>query len=130
MLKSKKIAGDESISTEDIELSLQEYEKAVRKEQQLRNIIPGLIRIVPPSAGNLAEEEASIIAKQLLGKEYDIGVEKRELTETGKLSPIAIGALAFVSILLISLLGFLSLMYLDDPSGAKSMNGVSNTIIM
>ncbi|KAL3903240.1 MAG: hypothetical protein SGILL_010521 [Bacillariaceae sp.] len=114
-LKSKVLAGDQGVSTKDVELMLQDYEEAVRKEEALRNVIPGVVRIVPPSAGDRKEEEASVVAKQLLGKEFDIGVPKRERNESG-FSAVAIGALTVVGLILVALLGFLSMMYLQDPN--------------
>jgi hypothetical protein len=121
-LKTKELDNSNNITSTDIQQSLQEYESAVQKEEKLRNIIPGVVRIVPPSAGDAKEEEASFIAKQLLGKDYEIGIPKQERNENGTLSPIAIGALIAVGTLLVCLLAFLSLMYLGGDSSAKVMD--------
>jgi hypothetical protein len=114
-LKSKELAGDDSVSTQDIQQVLRDYEEAVRKEESLRNVIPGVVRIVPPSAGDQEEEEASVVAKQLLGKDFEIGAPKREQNENG-FTPVAVGALATVGVILIGLFAFLNVMYLADPS--------------
>lgn len=114
-LKSKELAGEEGVSAQDVEKVLQDYEDAVRREEGLRNVIPGVVRIVPPSAGNQKEEEASIVAKQLLGKDFDIGVPKRERNEQG-FSAVAVGALATVGVLLLSVFAFLNAMYITDPT--------------
>ena len=119
-LKTKELDNTNNISPVDIQQSLQEYELAVQKEEKLRNIIPGVVRIVPPSAGNIKEEDASIIAKQLLGKDYEIGIPKQERNTNGTLSPIAIGALVAVGTILVSLLAFLSMMYLTTGGGESS----------
>lgn len=114
-LKSKELAGEDGVSTQDIEQVLRDYEDAVRKEEALRNVVPGVVRIVPPSAGDQKEEEASVVAKQLLGKDFDIGVPKRERNESG-FSALAIGALATVGVILLGLFVFLNVMYITDPS--------------
>ena len=78
-------------------------------------MIPGVVRIVPPSAGNQKEEEASVVAKQLLGKDFDIGVPKRERNEQG-FSTVAVVALATVGVLLLGVFAFLNVMYITDPT--------------
>jgi hypothetical protein len=118
-MKSKELENnDDTISTADIQRCLRDYESAVQKEESLRNIVPGVVRIIPPSAGNPNEEEARIIAKQLLGKEYDIGIPKQERYEERQLSPVATGALIIVGTILVALLAFLSLMYTGGGSGS------------
>ncbi|KAL3905523.1 MAG: hypothetical protein SGILL_009644 [Bacillariaceae sp.] len=114
-MKSKELAGEEGVSAQDVEKVLRDYEDAVRNEEGLRNVIPGVVRIVPPSAGNEKEQEASVVAKQLLGKDFDIGVPKRERNESG-FSALAIGALATVGVLLLGLFVFLNVMYITDPT--------------
>ena len=81
-VKSKELEGSDEVQESDIQQALQEYEIAVRKEEDLRNIIPGVVRIVPPSAADEKEEEARVIAKQFLGKDFDIGTSKREEVES------------------------------------------------
>lgn len=116
-LKAKEL-GEGTVSPEKIQQVLQLYEDAVRQEEKLRNILPG-VRIVPPSSGNRKEEEAQAIAKQYLGKDFNIGVPKRynEKSESsGKLPSIAIGILAVIALSLVGLLAFLSF-------GADPMSG-------
>lgn len=116
-LKSKELDGDVTVSAAQIEDGLRQYERAVRREEALRNVVPGgAVRIVPPSAGDAAEEEAGTIARQFLGQEFDIGVPKRERVGTGKLPTIAIAVLATLGLSLVGLLAFLTL----DPMGAVS----------
>lgn len=115
-IKSKELAGEDSITKDDVQLVLLQYEQAVRNEEALRNVIPGVVRIVPPSAGDDKEEEASAIAKQMLGKDFDIGVPKRERTQSGQLSGVAVGALTLVAMLLMGQFVFLGWMYINDPT--------------
>lgn len=119
-LKSKSLEGntlrsdEDTISfsesvTESLQEALQRYEAAVQQEEQLRNIIPGVVRIVPPSAGNAAEENAALAAKQFLGKDYDIGVPKRQENPSRKLSGVASVILALSGIVLTGLLFLLTM---------------------
>lgn len=131
-LKSKELAGSgvssnnreemtaemsESATTYGpLEKALKRYESAVEQEERLRNIVPGVVRIVPPSAGNKVEENAALAAKQFLGKDYDIGVPKREDNPSGKLPMVALGILALLGVSLTALLFLLSM----DPKTASS----------
>lgn len=116
-LKSKSLIGtQDEVAEQKLDEALKRYEQAVLQEEQLRNIVPGVVRIVPPSAGNASEENARVAAKQFLGKDYDIGVPKREVNPNGKLPVIALGILAILGISLTALLVFLSL----DPMAASS----------
>lgn len=113
-LKSKEIF-DGTVRPEDVQQVLQLYEDAVIREEDLRNILPG-VRIVPPSSNNLSEGDASLVAKQLLGKEYKIGVPKPDNDEklqndsesSGKLSAVAIGILFMLMFSQVGLLTFLN----------------------
>jgi hypothetical protein len=98
-VKSKELANDETITERDIQTALKEYENAVRKEEDLRNLIPGVVRIVPPSSANKKEEDASLIAKRFLGKDFDIGTSKRDEVENRNVPTLALVA---VLLLLIS----------------------------
>jgi nitrate reductase NapE component len=113
-LKSKKLAGDASISKLDVDSVLVQYEQAVRTEEALRTLVPGIVRIVPPSDAN-QKDEARAVAKQLLGKEYDIGVQQREQDRYGQLPGVAIGVLVVIALLLVGQLGFMSWMFVNDP---------------
>lgn len=97
--KSKELDGDAN-GTELVERALVRYEQAVRKEERLRNVIPGIVRIVPPSAGNAAEQEAKVIAKQFLGKDFDIGVPEREKEEGSGRGPVALTVLLVLTVTL------------------------------
>jgi hypothetical protein len=123
--------------TIELEKALKSYEEAVQKEETLRNVVPGgRIRIVPPSgAGQAAERTAREVAKQILGKEYDIGVATNDddppqstkletksssgrrsggttSTSNGQLPPLAASVLVVLGISLTALLVVLSM----DPS--------------
>lgn len=90
VVKSKELAGDETIDDRAIRLALDEFEAAVKKEEELRNIIPGVVRIVPPSSADRKEEEARAIAKQFLGKDFDIGTTKREEVKSRNVPTLAL----------------------------------------
>ncbi len=116
-LKSKELEGSDAGVALAVQQALGRYEAAVLEEERLRNIVPGVVRIVPPSSGNAAEEVARDAAKQFLGKDYDIGVPKREENPSGKLPMIALGILAFLGVSLTGLLFLLSI----DPMTASSI---------
>jgi hypothetical protein len=111
-LKLKEI-GEGTVSPSQIRQTLQLYEDAVRQEEKLRNILPG-VRIVPPSSSDRKEEEAQAIAKQYLGEDFNIGVPKRynekrgddDDEEQGALPSVAIGVLAMVALSQVGLLAF------------------------
>ena len=119
----KSLELTEEFQTSTVEQALEEFELAVQKEERLRNVIPGVARIVSPSALNdPAEQEARAAAKQFLGKEYDIGKEYvnaegnvkdrgGDVTSGQLSSPAAIAVLATVSLSLLALLMFLG----QDP---------------
>lgn len=123
-LKSKELAGDGTVTKEDVEAMKEQYEQAVRTEEALRNLVPGVVRIVPPSAGDQKEEEASVVAKQLLGKDFDIGVPKQERNPEGQLPALAIGALAAVALLLVGQFVFLNWMFINDPTSPMSTGAI------
>lgn len=117
VLKAKEI-GEGAISSEELRQTLQLYEDAVKEEERLRNILPG-VRIVPPSAGDRKEEEAQAIAKQYLGEDFNIGVPKRyneKRDDEGGLPGVAIGVLAVVALSQVGLLAFFNF-------GADPMSG-------
>lgn len=103
-------------SSKRLNEALERYEAAVVQEERLRNIVPGVVRIVPPSSGTAAEENAQAAARQFLGKDYDIGVPKQERNPDGKLPMIALGILAVLGVSLTGLLFLLSV----DPDTASS----------
>lgn len=106
------------VSPEQKQQTLQLYEDAVRQEENLRNILPG-VRIVPPSASDRKEEEARAIAKEYLGQDFNIGVPKRyneKRDDEGGVSSVAIGVLAVVALSQVGLLFFFNF-------GADPMSG-------
>jgi hypothetical protein len=129
ILKSKEISNDiggGTVTSEDVQKSLHLYEDAVQREESLRNIVPG-VRIVPPSSNDRKEEEASLIAKQLLGKEYNIGREKRvdeyddeqqQRNSNEKLPNVAIGILLMVGLSQVGLLAFLNFGFAADANNS------------
>lgn len=117
LLKLKEM-GEGTVTPEQIQQILQLYEDAVRREEDLRNILPG-VRIVPPSAIDRKEEEAQAIAKQYLGQDFNIGVPKKyneKRDDEGVLPSVAIGILAMVALSQVGLLAFFNF-------GADPMSG-------
>lgn len=104
-IKCKELSGESS--TEEVRRALQNFEDAMQKEEDLRFIVPGIVRIVPPSAGNAAEKDAISAAKQFLGKEFDIGTNSAD--ENNRMSPVAIAILVFLLLFQFALLLFLNL---------------------
>ena len=66
---------NDDTATVQVQNALKQYERAVQKEENLRNLVPGgWIRIVPPNAvGKAYDRNAKEVARMFLGKEYDIG---------------------------------------------------------
>lgn len=121
VLKAKEIA-EGGVSPGEIEQILKIYEDAVRKEEKLRNILPG-VRIVPPSSSDRKEEEAQAIAKQYLGQDFNIGVPKRyneprDGDSEGGLPNVAMGVLAIIALSQIGLLAFFN--FGADPISGNS----------
>jgi hypothetical protein len=106
--KSKELSG--GAEEVNVQKSLERFDKAMEKEDNLRTIIPG-VRIVPPSNGNKAEEEARVAARQFLNKEVNIGAGSSSKQEEGdgRLPMAALGVLALLATSLVALLVFLSL---------------------
>lgn len=96
LLKLKEM-GEGKGSTEKTQQTMQLYEDAVRHEEKLRTILPG-VRIAPPSVNGPKEEDAQAIAKRYLGKEYDIGVLKRKRGDEGTSPGMAVGIVAIVAL--------------------------------
>mmetsp|Transcript_6208 Transcript_6208/g.15081 ORF Transcript_6208/g.15081 Transcript_6208/m.15081 type:complete len:242 (+) Transcript_6208:188-913(+) len=116
-LKAREV-GEGQVPPKEIQQTLQLYEDAVRQEEKLRNILPG-VRIVPPSSSDRREEEAQAIAKQYLGQDFNIGVPKRyneKRDDEGSLPSVAIGVLAMVALSQVGLLAFFNF-------GADPMSG-------
>ena len=118
-LKAQSLQG--SGSALELQEALGRYEVAVRKEERLRNIIPGVVRIVPPSSGSAVEESARDAAKQFLGKDYDIGIPKREDNPSGRLPYLALGILVVLGM---SLTGLLFLLSFDPMTDSSFLNNL------
>jgi len=94
LLKVKEMCEGKG-SPEKTQQTLQMYQDAVQHEEDLRTILPG-VRMTPPSAKGPGEENAQAIAKQYLGKVYDIGVLERNHGEEGTSVGMAVGIVAIV----------------------------------
>lgn len=86
--------GEGPVSAEQNQRTLQRYEDAVRKEEALRTVLPG-VRIRPPSARGQKEEEARVLAQRYLGRDFDIGVPKPE-SETDPSMALGVVAAVFL----------------------------------
>ena len=93
LLKLREM-GEGRVSPERTQRTLQRYEDAVRKEESLRTILPG-VRISPPGAKGRKEEEARDIARRYLGREFNIGVPERQHETSPR---IALGVAAAVAL--------------------------------
>lgn len=130
-LKAREV-GEGTVSPDELRTTLERYEDAVRREELLRNIVPGVVRIVPPSSSDRREEEARAIAKQYLGRDFDIGVPKRESESesnnsesegrAGGLPGAAIGVLVMVALSQVGLLAFFNF-------GADPMSGNGGALL-
>ena len=117
--KAKELSGGEEVN---VQLSLERFDKAMEKEENLRTIIPG-VRIVPPSNGNKAEEEARLAAQQFLNKEVAIGAKEEG---DGRLPMAALGVLTLLAASLVALLVFLSVDPMTSNNVLDSVGGNNN----
>lgn len=112
--KSKALVVDDG--EDAVQKALKRFEEALEKEESLRSIVPGVVRIVPPSAGNEQEEQARVAAKQMLGKDTFLGASKKS-EGGGRLPTAALAILAVIGVSMVGLLVFLSL----DPMTSNSL---------
>jgi hypothetical protein len=119
--KSKELSGGKEVN---VQQALEQFDKAMEKEESLRTIIPG-VRIVPPSNGNNAEEEARVAARQFLDKDVAIGASKQEEGD-GRLPMAALGVLTLLAASLVVLLVFLSLDPVTSNNVLDSVGGNNN----
>jgi hypothetical protein len=119
--KSKELSGGKEVN---VQQALEQFDKAMEKEESLRTIIPG-VRIVPPSNGNNAEEEARVAARQFLDKDVAIGASKQEEGD-GRLPMAALGVLTLLAASLVALLVFLSLDPVTSNNVLDSVGGNNN----
>jgi hypothetical protein len=119
--KSKELSGGKEVN---VQQALEQFDKAMEKEESLRTIIPG-VRIVPPSNGNKAEEEARVAARQFLDKDVAIGASKQEEGD-GRLPMAALGVLTLLAASLVVLLVFLSLDPVTSNNVLDSVGGNNN----
>jgi uncharacterized membrane protein len=117
-VKAKELAGG-VVDRGVIQLALNEYEDAVRKEENLRTIIPGLVSIVAPSSASKKEEDARAIAQQFLGKDFEIGSNKREEVENRNVPILALVAV----IALVIFQGALFFAVTNDMMASSSNTG-------
>ena len=120
--KSKELSGGEEVNVRE---SLERFDKAMEKEESLRTIIPG-VRIVPPSNGNKAEEDARLAARLWLNKDVAIGARKEE--GDGRLPMAALGVLTLLAASLVALLVFLSLDPMTSNNVLDNVSGNNNFV--
>lgn len=117
-LKANELSsdGDDRPSAEALSKATKEYETALRAEEELRTVVPGVRLAAPDAAGNT--EEDVVAAKRFLGIDLKPGREIDQPTkeEGGGLSNGAIAVLAVVALSQVALLCLLSF----DPMAASS----------
>jgi hypothetical protein len=127
-LKSQEIAagGTDAPSAEEMERAKLAYKTALEEVEDLRTVIPGLVRIAPPPAESenrqLMEENVAA-AKQFL----DLDLQPPEASDEDKsgesksLSPVLVGILLAVGLSQVALLGLFVF-------GPQSGNGLFDAI--
>jgi hypothetical protein len=133
--KSKELSSGGAAQVVNVQQSLERFDKAMEKEERLRTIIPG-VRIVPPSNGNKAEEDARVAARQFLNKDVAIGSgssasssSSKQEEGDGRLSMAAVGVLTLLAASLVALLVFLSLDPMTSNNVLDNLGGNSNNFI-
>jgi hypothetical protein len=130
--KSKELSSGGAAQVVNVQQSLERFDKAMEKEERLRTIIPG-VRIVPPSNGNKAEEDARVAARQFLNKDVAIGSgssassSSKQEEGDGRLSMAAVGVLTLLAASLVALLVFLSLDPMTSNNVLDNIGGNSNS---
>lgn len=119
VVKSRELANEgneRSPSTAEIEQAVSAYKECIETEERLRNVIPGVVRIVAPNGPASASEEEVQAAKQFLGIDLTEGTasssdkapKKANKEEGSKMSGGAVAVLAVVGLTQIALLCLLS----------------------
>ena len=127
-IKSKELADGQEIDEKELQNALQNYESAILREEQFRNLVPGgAVRIVPPTgpASREADEKAAAMAKQFLGREYDIGSTKQEVEQrsndndsNNNLPTIAVAILVIIALAQMGLFVFMNFLTDTDPTSS------------
>jgi hypothetical protein len=131
-LRTIKVAelGDPTITPEQVQAAVREYELAYNEVETLRTILPG-VRVIPPPSQSFSQErqkDNEAAAKKFLGVEQP---QIEELTGTANnqqsMSPILTAILILIAF---SQLALLALFVTTDPmlSSLDTVNNVLNTM--
>ena len=111
-VKSKELTGD--ATTEEVDRAVEAYRRAYGKVEDLRSVIPGVARIVPPPSVSLQDSDAA--AQQFLGIEPSMS-RINNSTDAPGLSGAQTALLAIVAASQIFLLVLLTM----DPMSPNSV---------
>jgi hypothetical protein len=119
VVKSKELSsvGDERPDASAVAAALREYENALRGEENMRTLFPG-VKIVAPNGPAAASAEDVIAAKQFLGIDLE-PARNDDKEETKGLSAGSIALLAVVALSQLALLYMLSF----DPMASYGILG-------
>jgi hypothetical protein len=116
-IKSQELSGtfEEKPSPDAIRKAVDAYKSCIDEEERLRNVVPGVVRIVAPNGPASASEEEVQAAKQFLGIDLTEGgavvpnMKRSDVSkEDSKMSGGAVAVLAVVGLTQIGLLFLLS----------------------
>lgn len=123
VVKSKELSsvGDERPDATAVAGALREYEDALRGEENMRTLLPG-VQIVAPNQPAASSAEDVIAAKQFLGIDLE-PAQNHDKEERKGLSAGSIAVLAVVALSQLALLYMLSF----DPMGSYGILGGNNS---
>ena len=119
-LKARELSGEST--HEQVEQAVNAYREAYQRVEDLRTVIPGIARIVPPPPSTSRMQDNDAAAQQFLGispTTEDEGEQKNGL------SPALVALLAFVAASQIMLLGLLVM----DPMSADNVMDTVGSVI-
>ena len=116
----------EDVDAVDVERALERYREAVMKVEDLRTVIPGLARIVPPPSQTVTRErmdENVAAAKQFLDLNLEAPSPRRdEGGEDQRSLPAPLAVL--LAVVAVSQIGLLSLLMTDPMAQSELFSGM------
>lgn len=122
--KANELGGD--ASTADVERALENYRRTYERVEDLRTVVPGLARIVPPPSQSMTRERMNdndAAARQFLGVESDVPAQNNDENEEKSL-PLPLALL--LAVVAISQIGVLLLLSVDPITSNNAFNAISD----
>ena len=121
--KSKELTGE--ASTDDVDRAVETYRRAYEKVEELRSVIPGVARLVPPSSVSMKNSDAA--AKQFLGVEESS--QTSNSTDDAPVQGLSGGQTAVLLIVAASQMLLLGLLTMDSMSANSVLDSLGSDIV-